>query len=175
MMNDNYQIRILASNEIDIIRRLSDEIWRKVYPSIISMEQIEFMLELIYNEDALKRQINELGHTFLLVIKNDEPIGYASFSLKDVGEQVRYRLHKLYLQPDQHGKGLGKSLLNKIIEMILPSGAQSIELNVNKYNPTLGFYKKLGFSIISEEVIDIGQGYVMDDYVMELSPLKYPL
>jgi ribosomal protein S18 acetylase RimI-like enzyme len=50
-----------------------------------------------------------------------------------------------------------------------------LELNVNKYNPALGFYKKLGFSVISEEVIEIGEGYVMDDYIMELSPLKYPI
>jgi ribosomal protein S18 acetylase RimI-like enzyme len=66
-------------------------------------------------------------------------------------------------------------MLNEILKELIALQGSSLELNVNKYNPTLGFYKKIGFSIISEEVIDIGNGYVMDDYIMEMSPLKYPI
>lgn len=169
------QIRPLKSGEIDVIRKLSDEIWKKVYPSIISMEQIEYMLELIYNEEALEEQINVLGHLFILITDNNHPVGYASFSKKDVSDENHYRLHKFYLQPEYHGKGLGKQMMNYIVLAVKEASGLSIELNVNKFNPTLNFYKKLGFSVISEEVIDIGNGYVMDDYIMQLNPLKYPL
>ena len=174
-MSKAIEIRPLGIDEIEIVRRLSNEIWKKVYPSIISMEQIEYMLELIYNEDALKKQINVQGHQFILVVDNNIPIGYASYSLKAGITDGEYRLHKFYLQPEHHGKGLGKQMMNHIIHDVQNSGGRSIELNVNKYNPTLQFYKKLGFSVISEEIIDIGNGYVMDDYIMRLNPLKYPL
>ena len=174
-MSKSIEIRPLNISEIDIIRKLSDEIWKKVYPSIISMDQIEYMLELIYNEEALKKQVNELGHQFIQVIDNDIPIGYASYSMKVGNSEGEYRLHKFYLQPEHHGKGLGKQMMNHIIHDVQNNGGISIELNVNKYNPTLHFYKKLGFSVISEEIIEIGNGYVMDDYVMSLNLLKYPL
>ena len=174
-MSEQFQIRPLEITEIDIIRRLSDEIWRKVYPSIIGMEQIEYMLELIYNEEALKEQIINKQHQFILMMDNYTPIGYASFSVKDMSENKAYRLHKFYLQPEYHGKGLGKKMMHHIIARVEDAAGTSIQLNVNKYNPALNFYKKLGFSIISEEVIDIGRGYVMDDYIMQLSPLKYPI
>lgn len=174
-MTKEIEIRPLAINEIDVVRVLSKEIWEKVYPSIISMEQIMYMLELIYNEESLLEQINIKKHQFILITHNNLPIGYASFSLKDGIDESQYRLHKFYLQPEHHGKGFGKQMMNYIIREIQNAGAKSIELNVNKYNPTINFYKKLGFSVISEEVIDIGNGYVMDDYIMQLNPLKYPL
>lgn len=174
-MTKGIEIRPLHIHEIDIVRSLSNEIWKKVYPRIISMEQIEYMLDLIYNEDALKKQISVQGHQFILVVYNAKPIGYASYSAKEGAVEGQYRLHKFYLQPEHHGKGLGKEMMNYIVHEVQKAGGNSIELNVNKYNPALHFYKKLGFSVISEEVIDIGRGYVMDDYIMELSPLKYPL
>ena len=117
----------------------------------------------------------ELGHAFILLIENETPIGYASYSKMTPEYQERFRLHKFYLQPAYHGMGLGKMMMNDILKDVLSLQGSSLELNVNKYNPALGFYKKLGFSVISEEVIEIGEGYVMDDYIMELSPLKYPI
>jgi ribosomal protein S18 acetylase RimI-like enzyme len=41
-------------------------------------------------------------------------------------------------------------------------------VNVNRHNKALHFYEKYGFKIIREEDIDIGEGYFMNDYVMEL-------
>jgi hypothetical protein len=46
-------------------------------------------------------------------------------------------------------------------------GARFIELNVNKHNSAVDFYLKMGFAKQREMVLDIGQGYVMDDYVMQ--------
>jgi GNAT superfamily N-acetyltransferase len=174
-MNEKIEIRPLGPGEIAIIQQLSNDIWKKVYTSIISIEQIEYMLDLIYNEDALSKQIHELHHSFILVLSNKTPIGYASFSMKSPTLPGVYRLHKLYLQPTYHGKGIGKAMMDYIIRSIQPLGANALELNVNKYNPALSFYKKLGFSIDSETIIDIGKGYVMDDYVMKLEMVKYPL
>ena len=79
-----------------------------------------------------------------------------------------YKLHKIYALPDQQGKGIGKFIINYISGEIKPIGATALQLNVNRYNKAKGFYEKLGFKVIGEEDIDIGNGYLMNDYIMEL-------
>jgi ribosomal protein S18 acetylase RimI-like enzyme len=71
--------------------------------------------------------------------------------------------------PSEQGKGLGKLLIDKAIEIAIAQNQKAIFLNVNKYNKARFFYEKLGFTIVKDEVIDIGNGYVMDDYVMEVA------
>ena len=88
-----------------------------------------------------------------------------------------YKLHKLYVLPGNQGKGLGKALLDFIIEEIKTGNADpdspgnktlSLRLGVNRFNPALNFYERLGFAKIKEEKTDIGKGFVMDDYIMEM-------
>jgi GNAT superfamily N-acetyltransferase len=125
------------------------------------------MLELIYSKDALTNQVEYLHHAFIIVYENDSAVGFASYSLKIDMDQTIYRLHKLYVLPGQQGKGTGKLLLNYIIDEIKQAGANTLELNVNRHNIAFHFYIKLGFTIAREEDIDIGEGYFMNDYVME--------
>ena len=163
-----FTITKISTESIPEIERLSSEIWHKVYPSLISMEQIDFMLNMMYSRSSLEKQMLELEHQFILISTEEEAVGYASYSLKSAAEPTIFRLNKLYLQPECHGKGLGKAMIQFIIEETLPQGAKFLELNVNKANPTIAFYKKFGFAITEETVVQIGEGYVMDDYVMTL-------
>jgi GNAT superfamily N-acetyltransferase len=162
------EIKKSSTNDIPLIQQLSKEIWNKVYPTIISQDQIDFMLDMMYNEGSLQQQMGELNHQFIVIYFSGTPIGFASYSVKSSIEPTVIRLNKLYLQPDYHGRGLGKAMMEFIIkESKLLSGSM-IELNVNKYNPAVSFYKKQGFVIASETVLDIGNGYVMDDFIMTL-------
>ena len=170
MMN----IRNAFVYDIPEIRRLSDEIWKKVYPSVVTLDQIEYMLERIYSYDSLVQQIEELKHQFILVQWNGENVGYASYSVKSAEEPTRFRLHKLYLQPEMHGKGLGKAMLRHIIEQILPLGARELELNVHKRNPSYHFYLRMGFEVEQALVLEFGP-YLLDDYIMMLDLIKNPL
>ena len=70
--------------------------------------------------------------------------------------------------PDQHGKGTGRFIIDYIAGLIAPKGARVLQLQVNKRNAAKKFYEKLGFTVIKEAVFEIGNGFVMDDYVMEL-------
>ena len=158
----------VSTENIPLIQQLSKEIWNKVYPSIISQEQIDFMLNMMYSNASLEKQMLEQGHQFMVVFLDDEAVGFASYSVKSGSEPSVFRLNKLYLQPEHHGKGLGKSLLKFIMEEVKPLGGEYLELNVNKENPTVDFYKKQGFSITAETVLEIGHGYLMDDYIMTL-------
>jgi len=160
---------------ISVIQRLSDEIWKKVYPSVVPMAQIEFMLSTWYSKDGLTEQMRDLGHQFILVEWNNEMVGYASYSEKLVGEPHRFRIHKLYLQPELHGKGIGHAMLQFITRETKPLGCRELELNVHKRNPAVGFYQHMGFSIEKEVVLVIEHGHILDDYVMVLDLTKNPL
>ena len=163
-----HEIKAISIEEIPVIQQLSKEIWNKVYPQIISQEQIDYMLNMIYSDTSLQKQMTEMEHQFILVHDDTKPIGFASYSIKSIDEPTIIRLNKLYLQPECHGKGLGKSMLNHIVTEAKLLGGKTLELNVNKYNPAVAFYKRQGFNITSETILDIGNGYVMDDYIMTL-------
>ncbi len=160
---------------IPVIKRLSDEIWKQVYPSVVPMEQIEFLLSTWYSTAALTEQMKQSGHQFILVEWNDEAVGYASYSMKLANQPERFRVHKLYLQPALHGKGIGRDMLKFIAEESMPLGCRELELNVHKRNPAVGFYRHVGFTVEQDVVLVIGDGHVLDDYIMALDLIKNPL
>lgn len=170
-----HTIRPASLDDIPLIQEMSHEIWHEVYPSVISLEQIGYMLEKMYSNIAIKEQITQLGHHFLLLEAEGNSVGFASYSIKSGSEPGRYRLHKLYIKTNLHGKGLGKSLIRHICSIIINDGALELELNVNKRNPAVSFYEHLGFYREKEVTIDIGEGHVMDDYIMVLNLLQNKL
>ncbi len=151
--------------EVLLINELAHRIWPLAYKNIISTGQMEYMLDLIYSPSSLKKQMKNLGHKFVIVYNGKSPVGFASYSMKLKSSDI-FRLHKIYILQSEHGKGIGKLVLDNIIADIEPNGAKFLELNVNRNNKAVEFYKKLGFTIISEEDIDIDNGYFMNDYVM---------
>ena len=159
------EIGIASEADIPVIKMLAEKTWPDAYAGIISPAQIRYMLDLIYSEAALKTQMRS-GHRLIFALDEDVPVGFASFSKKSSEELKTFRLHKLYVLPTLHGKGIGVFLLNHIIEESQTAGAKQLELNVNKHNPAKLFYDRKGFTVLREEVLDIGEGYVMDDFVM---------
>ncbi len=160
-------VKKVGEESIPAVQHIVQLTWPVTYGPILSPEQLDYMIDLIYSTDALKQQLQK-GHQFILATEEDNIVGFASYSAKDNTQSSRFRLHKIYIDPDQQGKGIGKILLDFILADIKPKGATDLELNVNRYNKALGFYQKLGFHIINEEDIDIGNGYFMNDYVMNL-------
>lgn len=148
------------------VRAIAEEVWPIAYGSILSGKQLEYMLVMMYSVSALQEQF-EKGHHFILAVEDESPVGFASFELNANGT-AKTKIHKLYILSNQQGKGTGKILVDHITEEARKNNQQSLLLNVNKYNKAQHFYKKLGFEVIKEEVIDIGNGYIMDDFVMEM-------
>lgn len=144
---------------------LAHKTWPEAYGSILSNQQLNYMLDLFYSANALQKQMED-GQHFFIALENELPIGFASWQLKS---PFLARLQKLYVLPSFQGKNTGLALLNKVVNEAKLSGAGKLELNVNRFNPALSFYKKQGFVIDSIEDIDIGNGYFMNDYVMSRS------
>jgi len=157
-------IRRADETDLPVIRRLAHDIWPEVYEPIIGAEQVQYMLDLFYDEAALLQQFSQ-GQVFLLGSRNAEAIAYASY-LPDVGSGV-YKVAKLYVSPSLQGKGIGRKMLDAIALEVLRKGAVALRLNVNRYNPAFSFYKKYGFVVVAEEDIPIGEGFFMNDFIME--------
>ncbi|HEY6506248.1 MAG TPA: GNAT family N-acetyltransferase [Chitinophagaceae bacterium] len=156
-------IKKASRADIPLIRDLTYKVWPQTYRSILTKEQIDYMLNLMYSEAALLEQMQK-GHEFILVYDGAEPVGFASFSLASA--QV-FKLHKIYVLPSQQGKGTGKFIIEELTNTLKAKGASVLQLNVNRHNNAKVFYEKIGFAVVAEEDIDIGNGYFMNDYVME--------
>jgi ribosomal protein S18 acetylase RimI-like enzyme len=152
------------------IRAIANEVWPKTYGSILSQSQFDYMMEMMYSVASLQIQANEKQHHFILAKEKEIAVGFAAYEF-DCNETIKTKIHKIYILSTQQGKGIGKILLDYIAKEAKRQNNTAVFLNVNKYNPAQYFYKKLGFDIVEEIVIDIGQGYVMDDYIMEKSIL----
>ncbi|MEY2894284.1 MAG: hypothetical protein RIS42_3 [Bacteroidota bacterium] len=159
------QFRKADISDIPVIQQIAEKAWRPTYGHILSEEQTLYMLDMMYSNEVLKKQMNS-SIAFYLVVDAQQPLGYFSF---EITEPDRMKLHKIYLDPDQKSKGTGSQIIEFVKQNALQAGVKHLELNVNKYNSAVQFYEKLGFTRAKEMVLDIGHGYVMDDYVMQLN------
>lgn len=148
------------------IRIIAEEVWPITYGEILSKQQLNYMMEMMYSMASLQKQSDENGHHFILALNDKIPVGFASYEFNYNGT-ASTKIHKIYVLSNQQGKGIGKIFIDYITYEARKNNQEALLLNVNKNNVAIHFYKKLGFLITTEEVIDIGQGYVMDDYVME--------
>mgnify|MGYP006168510797 FL=1 len=161
-------IEIIEANleQLDIVQDIAQKTWPIAYKDVISSAQIEYMLEIMYSKSALKEQMEVKKHHFILAKKANEVLGFASYEL-NCNSVGKTKLHKLYVLPETQGSGIGVKLVNFLSEKAKGNHQSIIFLNVNKYNPAQNFYKKIGFVVAYEEVIDIGNNFIMDDFVME--------
>lgn len=151
-----------------IIWDIAVKTWSDTYKNILPEKQMDYMIEMMYNPVALDEQMNKLKHHFCLIKKKDASHwqGFVSYEYNyKAGRSAK--VHKLYVLPECHGLGFGRVLINKVCEDAKENGNNSVRLNMNRNNATIGFYKHLGFSIVGEENIDIGNNYLMEDYVFE--------
>lgn len=150
--------------DINSIQEIANKTWPDAYRSLISQEQIEYMLKKMYNRGELLSQLQQ-GYTFLMAEEDDKDLGFAVFSILDSAHHI-YKLHKLYVLPEAHGMGVGKLLINEVVNLARRAGGLSLELNVNRENKAVEFYKTAGFSVKETMDLDIGNGFLMNDYVM---------
>ena len=155
-----------AIQDFKTIREIAYKSWPSTYGSILSKEQIDYMLDLFYSEQALLENLNQKGHRFLLVNEGEVCLGFTSYEHNYLNQKCT-RLHKIYLLPEAQGKGAGKLLIEAVENLAKENQSVVVSLNVNKFNTAISFYKKIGFEVVSEEEILLEHGYKMEDYKME--------
>lgn len=160
------EVRAAAREDLWQVGKLARLIFPGTYEQIVPAESIAYMMELFYSAGALESQFDS-GQTFLLLYFEGNAVGYASFT--KLNERGGFKLNKIYLDNRIQGKGLGKFLLFDLIRRVKSEGGRSLQLNVNRHNQAVGFYRSMGFRLMKEELLDIGGGHFMDDYVLEMN------
>jgi diamine N-acetyltransferase len=148
------------------IRAIAKVVWPVTYGDILSKEQLNYMFDMMYSVHSLQHQVKEKKHHFVIVYEDEIPLGFASYEF-DCENSNKTKVHKLYILPNLQGKGIGKKIINFIENEALNNHDKAVYLNVNRFNSAKFFYKKIGFNIVKEEDINIGNDYLMEDYVME--------
>jgi ribosomal protein S18 acetylase RimI-like enzyme len=160
------EIRRAIEADVPAIARLADVIWRLHYPGIISTRQIDHMLAKMYSREQLLHEIRVGAIRYELLFVGKELAGFAAHGPTE--QPDLFKLHKVYLHPAYHGQGLGTSLLRHCEREAQQLGVKRLMLAVNKGNAkAIAAYRRNGFTIRESVVLDIGQGFVMDDYLME--------
>lgn len=154
-----------TTDHIYNIQVLSDIIWPVTFKEILSQEQIVYMMDMMYSTASLEKQINELNHHYLLAEEDGEYLGFISYEVNYKGVPTT-KVHKIYVLPSTQGKGVGRFFIDTVSKIAKENNNTTLSLNVNRNNKAINFYKKMGFDFHATENIDIGNGFVMEDYIM---------
>lgn len=159
-------IRKATIDDALLIREIAYKTWPETYKNIVSEIQLEYMLELFYNQKILMETISKKNHYFLLAFDQEICQGFAAIEHHYLGNEIT-RLNKLYVLPEAQGKGIGRKLMDEVTVLAIERASSAINLNVNRFNKAHFFYSKMGFSILKEVDIELDFGYLMEDYIME--------
>lgn len=152
--------------DIRIIQQIAEKSWAETYTGIISAAQISYMLDLMYSEAALRSHFQNPNYHYYLLSEKEREMGFIGFENSALPNTTK--LHRIYLLSGAQGKGAGRLAIDFVKEQARQAGDRRIILTVNKNNRARLVYEKLGFSVYGEDVFDIGNGFVMDDFLMEL-------
>ncbi|MFZ2855589.1 MAG: GNAT family N-acetyltransferase [Rhodocyclaceae bacterium] len=167
------QICAATPADIDAIAALARVVWQATYPEIISQEQIDRMLEQRYNAAQLLAELATPQIGWVLIRVDGTLAGFASTRPADAPGEIK--LDKLYVDPDRQREGLGGRLIAHVVARARAQGCQTLVLAVNKKNErAIAAYRKNGFTIREAVCVDIGGGFVMDDFIMVLAIGKVP-
>lgn len=154
-----------TAEDISVIQAVAKKSWETAYRDILTAAQISYMLTEMYATEEIAAQMKNPDYLYFLMMDEGRTIGFMGY--EHHYEPNTTKLHRLYLLPEAQGKGAGKLALTFLKEKTAETSDRRIILNVNKQNPARKVYESQKFKIFDEAIIDIGNGFVMDDYVME--------
>lgn len=157
---------VTTPQQLAVVADLAREIWYEYYVSLIGCAQVDYMVSKFQSTEAMAQQLRE-GYEYFLAQKDGKSIGYCALQ----AEPQSLFLSKLYLLRDARGAGTGRVCMEFIEQLARRRGLKLLWLTVNKGNPAVKAYERLGFRIAADLVMDIGGGFVMDDFRMEKSLL----
>lgn len=163
---NSVRVEALSAADVEPLYALAREIWYAHYPAIISTTQIEYMLEQRYNTETVRAELQRDDLWWDKLLVDDTMAGFASYFL--TGAPGEMKLDKIYVHPRLQRHGYGGMMIARACEVARSRGCKRLVLAVNKNNRSaIDAYLKHGFRIADAVVKDIGEGFVMDDYIME--------
>jgi ribosomal protein S18 acetylase RimI-like enzyme len=164
MSNEVQLIPVTTATQVADVARMAHEVWNEYYVALIGQAQVDYMIAKFQSAEAMQSQMDS-GYEYFRIQQSGESVGYAA--IRHDAADARVFISKLYLLAAYRKHGAGRQALELIERMARERGATHVWLTVNKGNPSVQAYERLGFRIAEALVMDIGGGYVMDDYKME--------
>lgn len=159
-------IPIVTDEQIDTLAFMADTVWHEWFSSIISAEQIDYMLKKFQSFASIKNQIQNQEYEYYFLNAGGTNVGYIGIHPDE--ENKKLFLSKIYILQSFRGNRYASEAFEFLEGICQGMGFEAIWLTVNKHNDNaLHVYSKRGFENIRSEVTDIGSGFVMDDYIME--------
>ncbi|MDO4587522.1 MAG: GNAT family N-acetyltransferase [Planctomycetia bacterium] len=156
--------KIIYESEIKLLENLAKEIWEEYFIPIIGAGQVAYMLEKFQSYSAISKNIKFDDYQYYFLLKENQPIGYTGIQIKD---QSLF-LSKLYIKKEYRGNHFATRTLDFLIHLAQNNGCSVIWLTCNRNNKvTLDIYQKMGFNIIEKKDSDIGNGFFMNDFVLQ--------
>lgn len=162
-------IPVISAEQRKALVSLANKIWHECFTAILSPQQIDYMVEKFQSEKAIADQLNHQDYRYFLLSQNDSFVGYTGMK----AENGKLFLSKLYLLQEERKKGYSNQVFDFLEQICKTENLSTIWLTVNRYNQrAISVYQKRGFAVVRKQVTDIGNGYVMDDFVMEKSLIQ---
>lgn len=163
---NNTKVEPLIPQDVDAVCALARMVWQATYPALISQPQIDAMLADRHTADRILPQLDDPNHGWWVARQDRTLVGFTHAEL----DRTACKLDQLYVHPQHQRQGIGTALLQRVEDWARQRQARRLWLQVNRGNTqALAAYRKYGFCIVESRVFDIGNGFVMDDHVMELT------
>ncbi len=158
------RVSTVAPPDFFQVAELAQRIWPVCFGSMITPEQCEYMLAQRYTPSAMAEAIRA-GMTYELIHSRDGIAGFGAHG--PAASPTDWKLWQVYVLPDQQGQGLGRRYIEHVANAARRHGRSRLVLTVNKKNDRArALYERSGFEVSDSASFDIGNGFVMDDYVM---------
>ncbi len=159
-------VPVATDTEVEQLAHIAKTIWNEYWPSIIGQAQTDYMVEQFQTADAIARDRAEHAYEYWILYEGDRIVGYTGGH--EEPETNRFFISKIYLYKEERGKHFASRVIEFYEALCRDRGLSALYLTVNKHNE-LGIraYVGRGFETIDAVETDIGNGYVMDDYIME--------
>ncbi|MGI6152929.1 MAG: GNAT family N-acetyltransferase [Christensenellaceae bacterium] len=161
----DYLKRVTTPEEVEAVSKMADIIWKEHYRGIVTMAQIEYMLDKFQSPEAIQNAMDTEGYVYYFIQPEDKPWGY--IGAQPNNPEGKLLLSKFYLYLSMRGRGIGSKALSELETVAKGLGLHAIWLTVNRRNPSVALYESMGFKKGEMIQTEIGRGFIMDDFVME--------
>ena len=159
-------LQLETPESLAAVRDIAKVIWPRTFAPILSPEQIQYMMKMMYAPEVMERELAS-GYRFEILRVNGVHAGYISYSPCE-GHPDTAKLHKVYLLAEYHGAGYGQLMLNHAQNQCRKLGFACVVLSVNKHNErAIRAYLRNGFQLADAVKKPIGNGFFMDDYILK--------
>ena len=157
-----------------VLAKLAGEIWREFWPSRIGVDQTEYMVKNFQSLDAIVRDMEQHAYEYWFVQADEAACGFVPGDIVGYtgghveAETNRFFISKIYLLAAVRGQHICTRIIEHYVELCKSRGLHAMYLTVNKYNE-LGIraYAAKGFKTIDAVETQIGEGFIMDDFIMQ--------